>query len=474
MTTQGLLITLLDPIVLPSQAATASRMETLTYLPGATLLGIAAEKLYDRIGDEGAFHSGAVRFEDAFPLNDNGHLCLPAPISLHRSKGESPTRATSATDFATAERTPAYKQIRGKDVVLDGSADFFTPKRMASMRTAINFDTGLADEGQLYGYEALSSGQRFRARVSGPVDWVAQITEALCGEHFIGRSKTAEFGRVRIEEDSGWKLAAASAEKGERFVWFLSDAWLYDANGLPTARPEAGAFNAKTINWARSFVRTRRVAPYNATWNARGEERELITRGSVLTLTDCDLSPGEHRFGMGQERGNGLVFVSTDPLVEVLKRAVEPIAAQPLRPPKVGSTPFSEWLEKRLDRVTARQKAAQEADADFVALRKHYAAARRIAGEDVGPTSSQWAGLASRLAADISVDKMLGDSDDQDSKLWGARFDAGKNDKGTFRGFVKEIVDQDGGPERLRHLARKMRRAMDDPNWPDQKTGGGQ
>ncbi len=469
MITQGLLITLLDPIVLPSQAATASRMETLTYLPGATLLGIAAAKLYGQLGEAGVFHSGAVRFEDAFPVNDSGHLCLPAPRSLHRPKQKTLTSAPSAKDFATAEREAGHKQIRGKDVALDGSAGFFTPKRMASMRTAIAFKTGLADEGQLYGYEALAPGQRFRARVSGPADWVAQITEALCGEHFIGRSKTAEFGRVRIEADSGWDLTAASAEKGERFVWFLADAWLHDAQGLPTARPEAGMFNAKTINWARSFVRTRRVAPYNATWNARGEERELITRGSVLTLTGCDLAPGLHVFGMGQERGHGLAFVSADPLGDVLKTAVDPIAPQPLRSPKVSFTPFSKWLGTRLDRVKARQKAAQEADADLKKLRDHYIAAKRIAGEEVGPTPSQWNGLASRLAEEAPL---LRDPGDQDSKLWGARFAAGKGDEGTFRGFVKEIFDQDGGPERLRHLAQKMCRAMDDPDWPDQKTGG--
>ncbi len=333
MTTQSLVITLLDPVVLPSQAATASRMETLTYLPGATLLGIAAGQLYDQLGQAGAFHSGAVRFEDAFAVNDSGHLCLPAPLSLHRPKGEPAAGATSAKDFTTTAPQPGHKQIRGKEVVLDGSSGFFTPRRMASMRTAIAFETGLAAEGQLYGYEALAPGQRFRARIVGDrADWVAQIAQALCGEHFIGRSKTAEFGRVRIEtEDADWSLPGGDAAAEDRFVWFLSDVWLHDANGLPTARPEAGLFNAETIDWARSFVRTRRVAPYNATWNARGEERELITRGSVLTLTGCDLTPGLHVFGMGQERGHGVAFVSAAPLGDVLKRAVDPIAAQPVR-----------------------------------------------------------------------------------------------------------------------------------------------
>lgn len=483
MIIQGFVVTLLDPVALPTQAATASRPQTLTYLPGASFLGIAAAKLYDALNQNAfaAFHSGAIRFEDAFPVQNSGHICLPAPLSLHHPKSSAAGgRATAQDmrDFAAESFEPNYKQIRGKDVTLDGKAEFYTPPREASMRTAIDFDTGLADEGQLYGYEALSPGQRFRGRIVGDDDmlakitgnsgdFLAKITQALIGEHFIGRSRTAEYGRIEITlEDTAWTLPAEAAASGQRYVWLLSDMWLHDACGLPTNRPTSETFGTKSIDWAHSFVRTRRVAPYNAKWAARGEARDLITRGSVLTLEGCALSPGLHHFGMGQERGYGLAFVSAEPLRELLKHEINPLSrradahsAEPV------PTQFSSWLEGRLERVQAKQRAATGADGDLAALRKHYAAARHLAGEPVGPGASQWAGLATRLSDEISVDTLLGEADDRDSKQWGARFKSGTEESGTFRGFVQGILKSEDDPARLRHLAAKARRAIDAEHW---------
>ncbi len=476
--TRGLVVTLLEPVVVSAQAATASRMQTLTYLPGATFLGIAASKLYGSLGRQGVFHSGEVRFEDAFPLQDSGHICLPAPMSLHRKKEASLSKVTeNVCDFATCARKPNYKQIRGTDIVLDGEARFYTPRRMASLRTAIDFETGLADEGQFYGYEALAPGQRFRTRIVGDDDdRVSKIVDALCGEHFIGRSKTAEFGRVIIEAErdaASWSLTADGSGVGKRFVWFLSDAWLYDRYGLPTARPEAEIFREKAthntveIDWAHSFARTRHAAPYNAKWRARAEERELITRGSVLTLLNCDLKPGLCTFGMGQERGYGLAFVSEKPLKEVF-------SGQAVNPPELGDvgvfhaetigdvTEFSEWLKSKMKRVQESKIFANEDD--LKSLQNCYKAARRLAGEPVGPSASQWARLATCLVDDIPLDSLLGPSEDRDSTLWGARFDVGEGEQGTFRGFVRDFLNA-GESVRLRHLAQKARRAIEAENW---------
>ncbi|MBL3553149.1 hypothetical protein [Rhodovulum sulfidophilum] len=478
MSVLGVVVTLRDPVVIPAQAATATRPQSLSYIPGATLLGIAAGRLYGELATQdafAAFHAGAVRFGDAFALADSGHICLPVPISLHEPKTRG-DKAPSATDervrdFAAAERGQDFVQIRGRDCVMDGCARFHELGREASMRTAIAAETGLADEGQLYGYEALSAGQRFRARLDGDVALLARIGKALKGDHFIGRSRTAEFGRVRIEieEASYWQLASGAAARGRRFVWLLSDAWFFDRYGFPTARPDADMFcPGCAIDWAHSFIRTRRVAPYNTAWRARAEERTLVTRGSVITLENCSLVPGLQSFGMGQERGLGMAFVSSHPIGEVLctdAGAVTPPA--PACPPLPAPTAFTNWLKGKQAGIQSRATAAATSDDDLQTLRGLYRRARHIAGEPVGPTASQWSGLATFLASDIQTGSLLGTREDRDSRLWGARYGLGEGDTGTFRDFVTTILKAKDGRTRLRLLAQKARRAIEEEEWLD-------
>ncbi len=115
----------------------------------------------------------------------------------------------------------------------------------------------VADDGQLYAYEALSPGQRFWARLeSDDVGLLTKVKDALLGEAFVGRSKTAEFGRVRIEAVEPWGddiVSTTAAATGARFIWLLSDSWFLGVDGLPTGRPEPEISSAARIDWSRSF-----------------------------------------------------------------------------------------------------------------------------------------------------------------------------------------------------------------------------
>src|SRR5579885_854668 len=58
-------LTLLDDVALSERAASAGPHLGLDYIPGATLLGAAARRLYDSLSRDDAFlafHSGKVRF----------------------------------------------------------------------------------------------------------------------------------------------------------------------------------------------------------------------------------------------------------------------------------------------------------------------------------------------------------------------------------------------------------------------------
>lgn len=469
-----LVITLLDPVVIPTEAATGTGPETLDYIPGSILLGVAAKGLYPKLSAIEAFelfHSGNVKFGDALPLTEAGYVCLPSPLSLHKRKDARTPRslkesADQIVDFSVSPRLPDYEKLRGGHVAMDGSGTFMHPAKDVSYRTAIAEDTGLADEGRLYGYQALKRGQRFRSRVSVPKNAdLRLLSQALSGEQFIGRAKSSEFGKVCIDCRLGevWDLAEADAPASEQFVWLLSDAWFHDENGLPSSRPEVTSFEiSASINWQKSSFGTRRLAPFNATWKARAEERVVVERGSVLRLIGADCVTGLRHVGLGQERGYGLAFVTNRDLTSVLLDRIEPIGrSEEISSPTIVGSDFLEWLRGRSvakqDQTEVQVKSLQE----FERLKNMYASAQNIAGAPVGPTSSQWAGLVTALESNREVGSFLGNEQDRDTVVWGARFEPGEGASGTFRGYVFELLSQEGGALVLVSLAQRARRAID-------------
>ena len=75
--------------VLTADASSSQVHRSLEYVPGRTLLGVAASRLYADLSAEDAFtvfHSGKVRFGDGIPVLDSRSPCGPTPLSFHREK----------------------------------------------------------------------------------------------------------------------------------------------------------------------------------------------------------------------------------------------------------------------------------------------------------------------------------------------------------------------------------------------------
>lgn len=77
------------------------------------------------------------------------------------------------------------------------------PQRELRLKTAIDPQQGRAEEGRLFGYDALLRGQTFQARLDADYDvnpdLFRRVTDALSGERLLGRSRSAEYGRARLE-----------------------------------------------------------------------------------------------------------------------------------------------------------------------------------------------------------------------------------------------------------------------------------
>ena len=108
---RALRLTLLDDCVFSARNATEGGHHSLSRIPGQTLLGAAAARLYGTFIERGddaytAFHSGRVRFLDGLP-SDADAIAYPVPLAWHRPKsGGDANIALASNDVVSVEETP--------------------------------------------------------------------------------------------------------------------------------------------------------------------------------------------------------------------------------------------------------------------------------------------------------------------------------------------------------------------------------
>lgn len=430
-------IVLEQPLILSLQSASAGAHQSLDHVPGSVLLGLAASRLYTEMNATDAwtlFHSGRVRFGDALPTGPQGQATYPLPLCWHTYKGE-PYRVSGMLQpsalfdpaLSSPDSTRQPVQVRSGYCALDGS--FVEPARLQTLKTAIDPNTGTAAESQLFGYEALAPGQRFRFELHADADVPAalwqNLLDALTGTARLGRSRSAQFGRVKIGRNepgqpNGIQLQSATIST-ELTLWLLSDLVL-EHEGQPclTPHPVLLALPPQT-QWIveRSFLRSRRYSPYNAYRRQYDAERQVISRGSILRfiipgrLDAATVESLQSGLGLHIESGLGRAWVNP-PLLAHAKPVFVPIAvteADRSSTPKSASalaqpdTPLIATLQQRQQRRIGDKVCEQVARRLFAELcdrvneaRRFLALAEGTAPESV-PGRSQW-GRLKQLASD--------------------------------------------------------------------------
>jgi len=417
MMKQALHITLQEDCVFSARSATEGGHASLDHIPGSVLLGAAASRLYTRLGGRAfdVFHSGRLRFGDGLPLAANGAVAWPVPLSWHHDKtaevkeADGRLRAEAVANFQyfdrlSGDRPLQPKQMREGYVTACGS--WLKPHRDFRLKTAIDPETGRAAEGQLFGYDALHRGQAFLASIEAAPDFDAdlfqQVVEALSGELLIGRSRSAEYGRVRIcciDDPGGIRQAG---EGDWLTLWLLSDLALLDGYGQPLLQPSAESFGIPggRISWDRTFLRTRRYSPWNSARGGHDRERLVLCAGGVITIelpAGIDRAEVAERLNGGvgqyQEAGLGKIWVDPPLLASVRPQFDESSEVPDNAEPEKPDHPLVDWL---LTQNQDWKTRAEEAVEDFLRrYRNLLLTARRFRGialeADFGPSKSQWA-----------------------------------------------------------------------------------
>lgn len=356
MKEQHFLIELKQPVIISQQAATAGTHQSLDYISGSAILGLSAGKLYADLSLDEAFlvfHSGKVRFLNAFIVQNN-EIALPVPMSLHHFKGESYDKqgqlianqvfdVSKISSEVLGQRQPV--QLRGFYISTSGQK--LSPNKEQTLKTAIDKKHNRAAQGQLFGYEALSAGQKFCFCVQADdIDdtlW-QKVLDSLKGAAHLGRSRSSQFGKVNI---SPITLSMPKPTPAGRVLtlWLLSDVCLHnEAQPTLLAQPEFFGLPIGT-KWLseQSFVRTRRYSSFNNYRKHYDKERQVITQGSVLRF---ELPVGANFDEICQQLSQGVGLYTEQGLGQV---AINPSILKDIHPTWQASNPTEIITQKQIE-----------------------------------------------------------------------------------------------------------------------------
>lgn len=309
--------TLKSDVILNRKSASEGNNNTLDFIPGNTFLGIVAAHYADLSAEEAwkIFHSGKVRFDDAHPVAEGGTMrslrSLRVPASWFYPKMKSIQEACYVHHFYERDKENNEKPQQLKQC----REGFYTFKEDSSEATKVSVQKSFAiksaydrekrrsrDE-QMYGYESLDAGMQFLFKVEVDEDELAEtIKSRLKGNKHIGRSRTAQYGEVEIDECNFTEVPSHSGSvtiEDNKYVTVYADSRLlfFDQEGEFTLQPTADDFGIKggEIDWGKSQVRTFQYAPWNGKRRNWDADRMGIEKGSVFVVrlhedsTDLDL-----------------------------------------------------------------------------------------------------------------------------------------------------------------------------------------
>lgn len=437
------MITLLQDVVISEHSATVGNHTSLDYLPGNVFLGLLASKQYADLSQEDAwtiFHSGKIRFHDALPLTAQGAIAWPMPLSLHLFKNESLldedaklktdglfdaylSREQAKFDAELNTKLRERQMQQSRKGYLTAFGNYYEPKRTFVMKTAIDPNKNTAATGQLFGYQAIKAGQRFCLQISADedvADKLENISTWLCGNVRLGRSRSAQFGLVKISQLSKEIAEPISTTKNTDILtfWLVSDLALIDDFGLSTIVPVAKHFglpdNAEFLN-KQSYIRSREYSTYNGKRRSYDSQRQVICRGSVLRFkvainTSSVLTIQTKQFGLHQASGLGRVLVNPQmlstayPIFEKIQSEIEknlPTNTQVKRP----DTILIHYLEQKYDKQHGATQIKDAATKLYKKMLAEMTKARTWLGLKTGqpfpvaPSTSQWGNVIDTLGA---------------------------------------------------------------------------
>lgn len=316
--------TLLSDVIINQKAATEGRLQTLDFIPGSNFLGIAAS-VYGELSDEEsllAFHSGKVRFGDAHPgIQSNRSLRIPLSYSYPKlSSIEKELYVHHAINDHQKLKDKQLKQCRtGFYVFNEKKATEVKVDNNFAIKSAYDREKRRSADEKLYGYESIRKGIEMYFELAYdddvPEDLITKLKSALIGSKRVGRSRTAQFGLVKIEEGNYFSVSSKTSNNSDLIIYADGRLIFIDEYGNPTytPKPESFGLSKGKIDWEKSQIRTFQYSPWNFKRGTRDTDRCGIEKGSVIVINDAVFEDDLKEYvGYYQNEGFGKAIYNPD------------------------------------------------------------------------------------------------------------------------------------------------------------------
>jgi len=316
--------TLLTDIVLNSKLATEGNMTTLNYIPGSNFLGIVAAGMYKSLKPAEAyslFHSNHVSFGDAV-ISDGNRCSYQIPFNLMMAKGNETigNHEVYLSHLLNEKNIP--KDINGFELQLKQKRNGYFDsdgnlmpriKKTFALKSAQDANERRSKEGAMFGFESLKKSQQFIFSIRfNDLTLKERVIDCLIGTRRVGKSKTAEFGQVNIEQiTEAVKTVSLTENEDFTLVYAQSNCCFLNEYGQSTFQPnfkQLGLENGE-VDFAKSQIRTYSYSPWNGTRNTTNSQRDCIAAGSVYYVKGKSKS-GINIVGEYQSEGLGRVIVN--------------------------------------------------------------------------------------------------------------------------------------------------------------------
>ena len=299
------------------------------YIPGSNILGNIARRYIDdkkidvfkAMSKEyiDLFLNGNVKYHNCYISNHDALEFLPVPLSYTKVKN---------TKDQFYNKIKRVEELKDKNVQLSSLGDkyvtiddnnYLTDVKMSfnyhhqrSKNKRLGRASSKEDGGSLYQYLGIESGQYFLGKITGKAKYLKMIQKYITvGDTYrVGKSKTAEYGSLKLMEASADLCSNQEKTYHDFAVLLMSDTIILDEKGNPSIDKKDFASKMKkvlgeNINLDLSFINYERISGYNIIWNLPKEQVDSFKAGSIFSFKSEDGISLRDEYIIGQRTNEG-------------------------------------------------------------------------------------------------------------------------------------------------------------------------
>ncbi|TWT63729.1 RAMP superfamily CRISPR-associated protein [Rubinisphaera italica] len=334
-------IDLLDPLLVADRVA-GNVVKSLDFIPGTLLLPIVTRQLRKIDSQiQQKIIAGDVRVSNAtVVVQCDDHLSrgLPTPGCLFHPKGDENwfKKGELINQFSAGDQKDSRKYIKAYRDGFVAVAESRRPQHKAVDKIVNPHNTvgekeqrPTTEVGGIFSYEAIPAGTRLRSEILIRESIARQLDttdshwqKKLSQQEAIGRSKSADYGRVKLTCQSLSASSTSHHSTNELILWLTSDLIIKDSTlrSVPTATEVVAAVESVVgVKATRdgngnsdvlAFIRHRRVESWHVRWGLPRPSLVCIAGGSCLRIQfeqeiDAETIARLEREGLGLRRAEG-------------------------------------------------------------------------------------------------------------------------------------------------------------------------